>query len=134
MKAALKTSEGRHKATAACTGRTSMQSRPLGNKLMPRGYKVVVVGGYDAGGLAMPLDWQRIQLFESKIMPRPSVALRNICPEQATVLERLALRGKLDEKSLIKHRLSWTRSPKRSRRPMPQRKPPPCLLQFRSRE
>ncbi|WP_076072354.1 zinc-dependent alcohol dehydrogenase [Sphingomonas montana] len=87
-----------------CAGGESMpDTLPLATTLVRRGGKVVVVGGFDAGKIAIPLEWQRIQMSEIEIVMSASFAFRDIYPEQGMVLELLAS-GKLDAKSLITHR------------------------------
>jgi len=87
-----------------CAGGLSMpETLPLATKLVRRGGKVVVVGGFDAGEIAIPLEWQRIQMSEIEIVMSASFAYRDIYPEQGMVLDLLA-KGKLDAKSLITHR------------------------------
>jgi L-iditol 2-dehydrogenase len=87
-----------------CAGGESMpQTLPLATKLVRRGGKVVVVGGFDAGEIAIPLEWQRIQMSEIEIIMSASFAFHDIYPEQGMVLELLAS-GKLDAASLITHR------------------------------
>lgn len=87
-----------------CAGGLSMpETLPLATKLVRRGGKVVVVGGFDAGEIAIPLEWQRIQMSEIEIVMSASFSFRDIYPEQGMVLDLLA-KGKLDAKSLITHR------------------------------
>ena len=89
-----------------CAGGLSMpETLPLATKLVRRGGKVVVVGGFDAGEIAIPLEWQRIQMSEIEIIMSASFAYRDIYPEQGMVLDLLA-KGKLDAKSLITHRFA----------------------------
>ena len=92
-----------------CAGGESMpQTLPLATKLVRRGGKVVVVGGFDAGEIPIPLEWQRIQMSEIEIIMSASFAFRDIYPEQGMVLELLAS-GKLDAASLITHRFDLDR-------------------------
>ncbi|UUL83832.1 alcohol dehydrogenase catalytic domain-containing protein [Sphingomonas sp. S1-29] len=87
-----------------CAGGESMaETLPLATKLARRGGKVVVVGGFDAGELSIPLEWQRIQMSEIEIVMSASFAFHDIYPEQGMVLQLLA-DGKLDAASLITHR------------------------------
>jgi L-iditol 2-dehydrogenase len=87
-----------------CAGGESMpQTLPLATKLVRRGGKIVVVGGFDAGETAIPLEWQRIQMSEIDLVMSASFAFQDIYPEQGTVLELLAS-GKLEAKKLITHR------------------------------
>jgi L-iditol 2-dehydrogenase len=87
-----------------CVGGTSMpETLPLATKLVRRGGKVVIVGGFDKGEIAIPLEWQRIQMSEIQILPSASFAFHDIYPEQGMVLELLAS-GKLNAKKMITHR------------------------------
>ena len=87
-----------------CAGGESMpETMPLATKLVRRGGKVVVVGGFDAGEIAIPLEWQRIQMSEIEIIMSASFAFHDIYPEQGMVLELLP-RGKLNARKLITHR------------------------------
>lgn len=87
-----------------CAGGESMpDTLPLATTLVRRGGKVVVVGGFDKGSIAIPLEWQRIQMSEIEIVMSASFAFHDIYPEQGMVLELLAS-GKLDATSLITHR------------------------------
>jgi L-iditol 2-dehydrogenase len=89
-----------------CAGGESMpETLPLATKVARRGGKVVIVGGFDDGDIAIPLEWQRIQMSEIKLVPSASFAFHDIYPEQGMVLELLA-NGKLDAKSLITHRFA----------------------------
>ena len=87
-----------------CAGGESMpETLPLATKLVRRGGKVVVVGGFDAGKISIPIEWQRIQMSEIAIIMSASFAFHDIYPEQGMVLELLA-KGKLNAKKLITHR------------------------------
>jgi len=87
-----------------CAGGESMPGTlALATKVARRGGKVVVVGGFDAGEMAIPLEWQRIQMSEIQILPSASFAFKDIYPEQGMALELLA-KGKLNAKKLITHR------------------------------
>jgi L-iditol 2-dehydrogenase len=89
-----------------CVGGESMpETLPLATKIVRRAGKVVVVGGFDAGAIAIPLEWQRIQMSEIRIIPSASFAYHDIYPEQGMVLEMLA-DGKLDAGKLITHRFA----------------------------
>ncbi|MDB5708427.1 MAG: adh [Sphingomonas bacterium] len=89
-----------------CAGGESMpQTLPLATRLVRRGGKVVVVGGFEEGEMAIPLEWQRIQMSEIQIVPSASFAFHDIYPEQGMVLELLA-KGKLDASKLITHRFA----------------------------
>ena len=86
-------------------GETMPETLPLATRLVRRGGKVVVVGGFDAGSIAIPLEWQRIQMSEIEIVMSASFAFHDIYPEQGMVLDLLA-DGKLDAASLITHRFA----------------------------
>ncbi|MDX3901251.1 MAG: zinc-binding dehydrogenase [Sphingobium sp.] len=89
-----------------CAGGDSMpRTLPLATRIVRRGGKVVVVGGFDAGETAIPLEWQRIQMSEIQIILSASFAYHGIYPEQAMVLELLA-KGKLNARKLITHRFA----------------------------
>lgn len=87
-----------------CAGGESMpDTLPLATKVVRRGGAVVIVGGFDDGAIAIPLEWQRIQMSEIRLIPSASFAFHDIYPGQGMVLDLLAA-GKLDAKSLITHR------------------------------
>ena len=87
-----------------CAGGTAMPvTLPLATRLVRRGGKLVIVGGFEAGETSIPLEWQRIQMSEITLIPSASFALHDIDPEQAEVLELVA-RGKLRTQTLITHR------------------------------
>lgn len=87
-----------------CAGGEAMpQTLSLATRIVRRGGKVVIVGGFDKGELAIPLEWQRIQMSEIDLIPSASFAFNDIYPEQGMVLELLA-RGKLPLGRLITHR------------------------------
>ena len=89
-----------------CAGGPSMpETLPLATKIVRRGGKVVIVGGFEKGEIAIPLEWQRIQMSEIRIIPSASFAFHDIYPEQGIVLDLLAA-GKLDARTLITHRFS----------------------------
>lgn len=89
-----------------CAGGESMpETLPLATEVVRRRGKVVIVGGFDKGKTTIPLEWQRIQMSEIRIIPSASFAFHEIYPEQGMVLDLLA-KGKLDAKSLITHRFA----------------------------
>ena len=92
-----------------CAGGESMpQTLPLATKVVRRGGKVVLVGGFDPGEVSIPLEWQRIQMSEIRIIPSASFAFHDIYPEQGMVLDLIA-NGKLDAKKMITHRFPLDR-------------------------
>lgn len=87
-----------------CAGGESMpKTLPLATKVVRRGGKVVLVGGFGQGEVTIPLEWQRIQMSEIQILPSASFAYHDIYPEQGMVLELLS-KGKLNASKLITHR------------------------------
>ena len=92
-----------------CVGGEQMpQTLALATKCVRRGGAVMVVGGFDAGELAIPLDWQRIQMSEIRIIMSASFAYHDIYAEQGMVLDLLAS-GKLNAEKLITHRFPLDR-------------------------
>jgi len=92
-----------------CAGGESMpQTLPLATRLVRRGGKVVLVGGFDPGETSIPLEWQRLQMSEIQIILSASFAFHEIYPEQGMVLDLLA-KGKLNAKKLITHRFDLDR-------------------------
>ncbi|MBC7285581.1 MAG: zinc-binding dehydrogenase [Hoeflea sp.] len=89
-----------------CAGGDSMpETFPQATKMARRGGKVVLIGGFDAGETAIPLEWQRIQMSEIQIIPSASFSYRDIYAEQGEVVELIA-KGKLPVHKLITHRFS----------------------------
>lgn len=89
-----------------CAGGDSMpETFPQATKMARRGGKVVLIGGFDAGETAIPLEWQRIQMSEIQIIPSASFSYREIYAEQGEVVELIA-KGKLPVHKLITHRFS----------------------------
>ncbi len=92
-----------------CAGGESMpDTLPLATRLVRRGGRVVIVGGFDAGETAIPLEWQRIQMSEITLIPSASFAFHDLYSEQAAVLDLLA-RGVLQTRPLITHRFPLER-------------------------
>lgn len=92
-----------------CVGGPSMpETLPQATKMVRRGGKVVIVGGFDAGETVIPLEWQRIQMSEIQLIPSASFAFRDIYPEQGMVVDLLAA-GKLKAEPLITHRFPLDR-------------------------
>ena len=108
--AAMEFSDGRGVDIAfECAGGESMpETLPQATKMARRGGAVVLVGGFDAGETTIPLEWQRIQMSEIRLIPSASFAMRDIYPEQRQVLELVA-QGKLQTQELITHRLPLDR-------------------------
>lgn len=95
-------------AFECCGGPSMPKTLPQATKMARRGGKVIIVGGFDEGETAIPLEWQRIQMSEIKLIPSASFAFRDIYPEQGMVVELLA-EGKLDAAKLITHRFPLDR-------------------------
>lgn len=92
-----------------CAGGESMPTTlPWATRMARRGGAVVIVGGFDAGDIAIPLEWQRIQMSEIRLLPSASFALHDIDPEQGQVLALVA-RGVLRTQPLITHRFPLER-------------------------
>jgi threonine dehydrogenase-like Zn-dependent dehydrogenase len=92
-----------------CAGGESMpETLPQATQMARRDGAVVLVGGFDAGETTIPLEWQRIQMSEIRIIPSASFAMRDIYPEQRQVLELVA-QGKLRTQDLITHRFPLDR-------------------------
>ena len=89
-----------------CAGGDAMpQTLPQATKMVRRAGRVVLVGGFDEGETAIPLDWQHIQMSEIDLIPSASFSYRGIYAEQGEVVELIA-RGKLPVKKLITHRFA----------------------------
>jgi len=92
-----------------CAGGQAMPvTLPLATRIVRRGGKIVVVGGFDAGETSIPLEWQRIQMSEIQLILSASFAFHDIYPEQGMVLELLSAR-KLEAARLITHRFPLDR-------------------------
>jgi L-iditol 2-dehydrogenase len=89
-----------------CAGGESMpRTLPQATKMVRRGGKVVIVGGFDAGETTIPLEWQRIQMSEIQLIPSASFAMHDIYREQGMVLDLIS-KGRIDVKKMITHRFS----------------------------
>ena len=87
-----------------CPGGPSVpQTLPQATKMVRRGGKVVVIGGFDEGETSIPLEWQRMQMSEIQLILSASFAYRDIYTEQGEVVELIA-KGKLPVSKLITHR------------------------------
>lgn len=89
-----------------CAGGDAMPATlPQATRMVRRGGKVVIVGGFDEGETAIPLEWQRIQMSEVQLIPSASFAMHGIYPEQGMVLDLIAKR-RIDVRKLITHRFA----------------------------
>lgn len=87
-----------------CAGGPSMpETLPQATLMARRGGRVVIVGGFDKGPVAIPLEWQRIQMSEISLIPSASFAVWDTRPEQGQVLDLIA-KGRIDVRKLITHR------------------------------
>ncbi|MFZ3485507.1 zinc-dependent alcohol dehydrogenase [Sphingomonas sp. 3-13AW] len=92
-----------------CAGGEAMpMTLPQATKMVRRGGKVVIIGGFDAGETAIPLEWQRIQMSEIQLIPSASFAYHDIYAEQGQVVELISA-GKLPVSKLITHRFPLDR-------------------------
>jgi L-iditol 2-dehydrogenase len=105
VKAAMDWTDGRGcDIVFECAGGPSMpQTLPQATRMVRRGGKVVIIGGFDEGETSIPLEWQRIQMSEINLIPSASFSYREIYSEQGEVVELIA-KGKLPVKELITHR------------------------------
>lgn len=86
-----------------CAGGEAMaKTLPQATKFARIGGKVVIVGGFDEGEIAIPLDWQRIQKGEIQLIPSASYASWDLQPEMQICLDLLAA-GKLNARDMITH-------------------------------
>jgi L-iditol 2-dehydrogenase len=94
--------------TFECAGGKSMSKTLSQATTYTRiGGKVVIVGGFDEGPMAIELDWQHIQKAEIQIIPSASYSFWGIYPEMKMCLDLLAA-GKLNAKRLITHQFPLT--------------------------
>lgn len=95
--------------TYECAGGTSMPvTLPQAVSFTRTGGKVGIVGGFESGEVALPLNWQHIQKAEIQLIPSASYSYWNIYPEMQMSLDLLAA-GKLDARSMITHRFPFER-------------------------
>jgi len=86
-----------------CAGGSSMpETLPQATSYARIGGKVIIVGGFDAGKISIPLEWERIQMRQIQLIPSASYAFWDIYPEMQICLELLAI-GKLNAKKMITH-------------------------------
>lgn len=91
-----------------CAGGPSMpMTLPQATKMVRRGGKVMLVGGFDDGETSIPLEWQRIQMSEIELVPCASFSYREIYAEQGEIVELIG-RGTLPVSKLITHRYSFS--------------------------
>lgn len=88
-----------------CGGPAMPETLPQATKMVRRGGKVVLIGGFDDGEVSIPLEWQRIQMSEIQLIPSASFSYRDIYAEQGEVVELIA-KGKLPVGKLITHRFT----------------------------
>ncbi len=86
-----------------CGGPAMPETLPQATRMVRRGGKVVLIGGFDEGETSIPLEWQRIQMSEIQIIPSASFSYRDIYAEQGEVVELIG-KGKLPVGKLITHR------------------------------
>lgn len=87
-----------------CAGGAAMPiTLPQATRMVRRGGKVVVIGGFDEGESTIPLEWQRMQMSEIQLILSASFAYHDIYSEQGQIVELIA-KGKLDVGKLITHR------------------------------
>jgi L-iditol 2-dehydrogenase len=92
-----------------CAGGESMpQTLPQATKMVRRGGKVVIIGGFDAGETSIPLEWQRLQMSEIQLILSASFAMHEIYHEQGMVLDLIA-KGRIDVRKLITHQFDLDR-------------------------
>lgn len=92
-----------------CAGGDWMpETLPQATRMVRRAGKVVIIGGFDKGETAIPLEWQRIQMSEIQLLPSASFAMHGIYHEQGMVLDMIA-KGRIDAKKLITHRFELDR-------------------------
>jgi L-iditol 2-dehydrogenase len=86
-----------------CAGGSSMpETLPQATSFARIGGKVVIVGGFDPGKVAIPLEWERIQMGQIQLIPSASYSFWDIYPEMQICLDLLS-KGKLNAKKMITH-------------------------------
>jgi L-iditol 2-dehydrogenase len=92
-----------------CAGGESMRDTlPLTTRLVRRGGRVVIVGGFDARAIAIPLNWQRIRMSDITSIPSASFAFHDIYAELVEVLDLVAC-SVFKTQALITHRFPLDR-------------------------
>lgn len=87
--------------TFECAGGESMpKTLPQAISFTRIGGRVVVVGGFDEGPIAIPLDWQHMQKSERQLILSASYAQWDTKPEMQMSLDLLS-QGKINAKKLI---------------------------------
>jgi L-iditol 2-dehydrogenase len=81
---------------------------PLTTRLVRRGGRVVIVGGFDARAIAIPLNWQRIRMSDITSIPSASFAFHDIYAELVEVLDLVAC-SVFKTQALITHRFPLDR-------------------------
>lgn len=89
-----------------CVGGDEMpKTLPQATRMVRRAGKVVIVGGFDSGETAIPLEWQRMQMSEIQLIFSASFAMHGIYREQGMVLDMIS-KGRIDVKKMITHRFA----------------------------
>ena len=92
-----------------CAGGESLRDTlPLTTRLVRRGGRVVIVGGFDARAIAIPLNWQRIRMSDITSIPSASFAFHDIYAELVEVLDLVAC-SVFKTQALITHRFPLDR-------------------------
>jgi L-iditol 2-dehydrogenase len=92
-----------------CAGGESMRDTlPLTTRLVRRGGRVVIVGGFDARAIAIPLNWQRVRMSDITSIPSASFAFHDIYAELVEVLDLVAC-SVFKTQALITHRFPLDR-------------------------
>ncbi len=89
--------------TFECAGGPSMpETLPQAVEYTRIGGKVIVVGGFEKGEMAITLNWQQLQMAEKKIIPSASYSFWGIHSEMKMCIDLVA-KGKLNASKLITH-------------------------------